>query len=362
MIKNMEDGLYMDVAQIICPNCGAKLEFKADSQKLHCDYCLSDFTNNEIKVVQNDDNNIKTTIPNQSMQEEFNSHTNLYTCDSCGAEIISDENTAATFCHYCHSPVTLMGRVTGDCRPEFILPFKFTREHAESEFHKWCKKKWFLPNSFKSERQLEKMTGLYVPFWLADCTVNGKLSAEGKIIHSYTSGDYRVTNTKIYNVERGAYLDYLGIPADGAQKLDDELMDAVEPFDYTELQSFSMTYLPGFFADKYDVSKSAVLPRIKKRIENDVIQILKNDMIGYSAVNIKDKYINILNTTWHYVMLPVWFMTYKHNGKNYFFALNGQTGKVSGLPPLSKTKATIFASLMFAIFGTLAFIIGGFIV
>ncbi len=348
----------MDIVQISCPNCGASVKFNAGSQKLHCEYCLSDFTNDEIKVVGSE-NDVTENVPNRNMQEEFNSHTNLYSCDCCGAEIISDENTAATFCHYCHNPVTLKGRVSGECRPELILPFKLTREIAEEEFHKWCKKKWFLPNEFKSAKQLEKMTGLYVPFWLADCKVNAKIDAEGKIIHTYTSGDYRITNTKVYYVERAAYMDYLGVPADGSKKLDDNLMDAVEPFDYNQLKPFNMTYLSGFFADKYDVSKAEVLPRIKSRIEQGAVQVLRDDVKGYNSVNVNGRYVNIIHTNWHYVMLPVWFMTYKYNNKEYFFALNGQSGKVVGIPPLSKAKAAIFAAIMFAVFGILGFIIGG---
>lgn len=352
----------MEVLQIKCPNCGASVQFNAGSQKLHCEYCLSDFTEEELKAGNNTPNEEENKAT-QKMQDDFNSHTNLYTCDSCGAEIISDENTAASFCHYCHNPVALKGRLNGEYRPELIIPFKFTREKAEEAFQDWCRRKWFLPSDFKSARQLEKMTGLYVPYWLADCRVNATLNAEGKIITSHTSGNYRVTNTRIYNVDRAAYMDYRGIPADGSKKLDDRLMDAVEPFNYNEFVPFSMPYLSGFYADKYDVSKAEALPRIKQRIESGAQQVLMDDIGGgYTSLSARNKYTNLINTDWHYAMLPVWFMTYKHNNKDYFFAMNAQTGKVAGIPPVSGSKVAVLAAALFIVFGVLGTFLGGYLI
>ena len=54
---------------------------------------------------------------------------------------------------------------------------------------------------------------------------------------------------------------------------------------------------------------------------------------------------NIINTEWEYILLPVWFMTYIHNGKTYSFALNGQTGKIAGTPPFDALKCGIFCSI-----------------
>ena len=59
----------------------------------------------------------------------------------------------------------------------------------------------------------------------------------------------------------------------------------------------------------------------------------------------------MLGTDWHYMTLPVWFMNYRHGGKNYNFAINGQTGKVAGIYPVSGGKLAVFMALMAAIVG-----------
>ncbi len=255
-----------NLLQLKCPNCGASIGFNAASQLFICEFCNSDFTEVEINLANgreaelSNDEGIslekKEYVPEST---EFADHTNLYLCESCGAEIVADENTAATFCHYCHGTVTLKGRVSGALQPELIIPFKIDKAMAETTFKTWCKKKWFLPKSFSSQGQLEKMVGLYVPFWLADCEVDASAEYDAKKVHSYRSGDYRITNTKIYSASRAATMSYRGIPADGSKKLDDKLMDAVEPFDYNEFLPFSMNYFSGFYADKYDGKKALQL-------------------------------------------------------------------------------------------------------
>lgn len=342
-----------EALQLKCPNCGATVEFKADRQKFVCDFCDSAFTESEINASNKHD---EEEIYPQS-KNDFSEHTNLYICNSCGAEIVADENTAASFCHYCHNAVTLKGRVSGTLQPELIIPFKYTREQAEKAFHDWCGKKWFIPSDFRSKGQLEKMVGLYVPFWLADCKIDTSVICDAKNVSSYRSGDYRITHTRVYSVERAATMEYMGVPADGSKKLDDSLMDAVEPFNYQEFVPFSMNYFSGFYADKYDVDKSEVFPRIRKRMEEGAKRALMDDIKGYSTVTPQSSNMKVEKANWHYAMLPVWFMTYIHKGKKYFFAINGQTGKLAGIPPLSWAKTFIFAAVLFLIF----FLMGGFL-
>jgi DNA-directed RNA polymerase subunit RPC12/RpoP len=289
-------------------------------------------------------------------KREFEEQTRVYVCNNCGASVISDANTAATECYYCHNPVTLSGRLSGEFCPERIIPFKLNREEAEDIFRKFIKKKWFVPKSFRSEKQLEKIVGLYTPFWLADCKTNAKISADAKIVTVHRTANYTITNTKLYDCDRAAYMTFEKIPADGSRKLDDDFLDAVEPFNYDGLTDFNMNYLAGFMADKYDVPKSEIIDRIKNRISGAAEEVLKNDIKGFTSVSVKEKSVNLIRTDWQYVMLPLWFMTYSFKGKIYQFAVNGQTGKTAGLPPLSAGK---FALMLIAVF-ILTLIIGGF--
>ena len=135
-----------------------------------------------------------------------------------------------------------------------------------------------------------------------------------------------------------------GIPADGESKIDDLLMEAIEPYDYKDLKDFSMSYLSGFFADKYDVDKAEVFPRIRQRAQLAGKNTTNSTIQGYNVVVPSVEQYNINSTKWQYMMLPVWFMTYKYKGEMYEFAINGQTGKIAGTPPLDKKKLRLFCA------------------
>lgn len=92
----------MAVVTYKCPNCDGGLIFDAESQKFHCEYCLSYFTEEElVKAGQAKSEEQKAestesaedTESNESAQEPESETQNdsddfqgyVYTCPSCGA-------------------------------------------------------------------------------------------------------------------------------------------------------------------------------------------------------------------------------------------------------------------------------------
>ena len=349
----------MEAVQYKCPNCSGELTFKPDKQAFGCDFCLSTFTEEEIKQACADAENSIPSPEALQTQQEFSEHTNVYHCGSCGAEVICEENETATFCYYCHEPVIMSGKMSGDYTPDKVIGFKLTRENAIEKFKAWCGKRIFLPKDFNTDTQLEKMTGLYVPFWIADCDMKADFMGSAEKIRRWTSGSYRYTETKYYEIVRSAKVFTDGIPADGETKIDDLLMESIEPYNYSDAKDFSMSYLSGFFADKYDVDKAAVFPRIRSRASEAAKNVIRNSIVGYDRVSARSENYRILNTKWQYMLLPVWFMTYRYNGEVYSFAINGQTGKLAGTPPLDKKKLALFSVGFGLISALIAFLIGG---
>ena len=348
----------MESVEYKCPNCSADLKFNPETQKLDCEFCLSSFTVDEIKKICA---SAETSIPQEAVQvkEDFENHTHLYRCKSCGAEIMADDQQTALFCYYCHNPVILAGKMGGEYKPDKVIGFKLTKENAISSFQKWVSKRWFVPKDFKSQQQIEKLTGLYVPFWVADCNINADYRAIGKKVRSWTSGNYSYTETKEFRIIRQGNLVTKGIPADGETKIDDLLMEAIEPFDYRDAKDFSMSYLSGFYADKYDVDKAAVFPRIRARSTQACDSLIKSTISGYSSVIPSMNQYNIMSTDWSYMMLPVWFMSYRYKDNIYEFAINGQTGKLAGTPPLAKGRLALACGIIGAAVMAVCTLIGG---
>ena len=371
-VKGLIGGIMnYDAKTFHCPNCSADLKFSADLQRFTCEYCKDEFTEEELLHYRNRmgevaDSDPNTPMPQQMFTDEqqkeqarFQEETALYSCPSCGAEIISDANTAAAFCYYCHNPVILKGRVDGMYRPSRVIPFGFGKDAAVARFHQWVGTKKFIPKKLRSEAQLEKMTGLYVPFWIASAKTTTHFTATGYQTKSWVSGNRRYTETSKYQVTRDIEVCYKGIPADGSQKIDDDVMEAIEPFDYSKSKEFNMAYLSGFYADKYDVDKNAVYPRIQQRMyANNAEEVMKT--VNYSSVRFPKSTSRVDTLDWEYMLLPVWFMTFKYRGKIWEYAINAQTGKITGNLPVSIPKLlTACLSIMAVV--TLVIGIGGYL-
>lgn len=344
----------MDNVQTVtyqCPNCNAALEYDNASGKFRCFFCDSTFTEQEIQDIfakneqLNRDENEQALTEDQKQQEEFTGQSALYTCPNCGAGVICDSLTASTRCHFCHTPVILSGRLAGDFKPDMIIPFATTREQAEQEFKKYLKGKFLLPKDFSSQATINNIDALYVPYWLKSGYCDVDLKATGKIIRSWRSGDKRYTNTKVFRVERDAEMIFIRVPCDGSKRIDDSLMESIEPFDYKGLKPFSMSFLSGCKAEKYDVTKDEAAVRIDERIMKASEEVIRKQASDkYTTLENVDTKVRYLNQQYVYSLLPVWFLNYTYKGKDYAVVMNGQTGTLFGELPVSKLKAFLFGS------------------
>lgn len=333
----------MAITSYKCPGCGAGIEFKPAIQKFKCDYCLSEFTEEEIRK-QSEENEAR----------KFNS----YACKSCGAKVVTDETTTATFCYYCHNPVIISDRLEGDFLPNKIIPFSIDKKKATDSFMKWAGKKHFVPNDFKSKSQLEKITGIYLPYWWVDCKADVDYVAEGRNIRKWRVGQTEYTETKQYEIIRRGQIDINNVSELAFTKIDRNLLNGIGPYNEREAIPFSMPYLSGFFAEQYDITIEETKPFINEQVNRYLRYLVSELVSGYNSVrNIRNN-TNIDLSKWNYCLLPAWILTYKYNNKTYVYAVNGQTGKSFGELPLSSSKLNKTFGLIFG-FTSLILLLGG---
>ena len=330
-----------------CSNCGGDMQFNPDKGLLVCGHC----GNTETPEQYNEDNS----------REEDNKKdvegVMQYKCPSCGAELVTDSYTAATKCTYCDSPIILEDRLSNQFKPDCLIPFKYNRNDTLKKIKEWCKNGLFTPNDFLSENNLQKLAGIYVPFWLYGFETNTRMSANCTKVKVYTVGDTEYTETYHYIVERDIDADFKRVPADASIKMDDELMDLIEPFNYQELVGFQMPYLSGYMAEKYNYTDSDLVERVRSRVDEYAYDLTKDTIDGYSTVTVLDSRVQSTPSAKEYAMLPVWMYNYNYKGKDYTFVMNGQTGKINGRPPVSVSRVIlVFLTTLIAIFGLISVI------
>lgn len=321
-----------------CPSCGAAIHFKPELGKFKCDYCDSEYTAEQLKDME-------------KINKEDVDTTNYvnYNCPDCGAEIITDENTAATFCVYCGNTSIIKNRLSGEFAPTKIIPFKMEKKKAIEAFKNLKKGKPLVPKTFISENNIEKIQGVYIPFWLYKVDVEGTIEVTGTRVTSWSSGNTHYTKTDYYNVVRTGIMTYNRVPVDGSTRFANDMMNTIEPFDYSKLIDYNHAYLSGFLAEKYDVDKEKAFEDAKTRTLNSTKEEMLNSMSGYSSKTIKSNNLQSQAKEIEYVLLPVWMVNVKYNNEYYLFAMNGESGKFIGNIPLDKTKTVVVTIITFII-------------
>ena len=289
-----------------CPACTGPLHFVGASGKLECDYCGAQYEVADIEKLYADKEaaaaaasekaEAKAEANRQKMADmesqgwdtsglssDWGAEADgmkAYNCPSCGAELICDASTAATSCPYCGNPTVVPGQFSGALKPDFVLPFKLSKEDAVAALKNHYKGKPLLPKAFTNGNHIEKIQGVYVPFWMFDGQAEGTVDYEGLIHHEYETSDYEVTETEHYDVHRGGSISFEKVPVDASSKMP-----------------------------------------------------LRQD-------------IRLRRGKVHYALLPVWMLHTKWNGKDFLFAMNGQTGRLVGDLPTDMGRFwTIFAAV-----------------
>ena len=335
-----------------CPACTAPLHFEESTGKLKCDYCESSYTVGEIEALFAEKNQqAEAARPSGTEWGEDAAPMRAYSCPSSGAELICEETTAATACPYCGNPTVVPGQFGGTMKPDYIIPFKVGKEQAVAALRKHYKGKPLLPKAFAAENHLQEIKGIYVPFWLFDAKARADTQFKTTRSRSRRHGDEQVITTDHFLVGRQGTVDFHRIPVDGASKMPDELMDAIEPFDYQDLRGFSMSYLPGFFADKYDVTAEECKARVDDRCRTSAVQAMEDTVLGYETRVCVRSDVKLDLGQVKYALFPVWLLSTRWKDKTYLFAMNGQTGRFIGDLPISWGK---FAAWFGGIYGVLA--------
>lgn len=347
-----------------CPACTGPLHFAGDSGKLECEYCGSSYGIAEIEELYSDDMQQAAVaaqeLPEQGQEDdeeyempdcsepwdtsevrgwgEDGRSMKAYSCPSCGAELICDENTVATHCPYCANPTVVPANFSGALRPDYILPFKLDKMAAINALAKYYKGKKFLPKAFAETNHLDDITGVYVPFWLYDGEVYADMRFNATRSHSYTTANTRVTVTDHFNIHRAGSMSFEKIPVDASKKMPDTHMDAIEPYDYSELKPFSAAYMPGFLAEKFDMGVEECSARADERATATTVGAVAATATGFNTVVPVSKNVRIRRGKVHYALMPVWLLSTRWKDKSFLFAMNGQTGKLIGDLPIDRGK------------------------
>ncbi len=350
-----------EILEYKCPCCGGALPFDSESQKLKCPYCDTEFDAESLQgydeVLQQDEpDDINWNINQDYSNAEFTEEdVRSYVCSSCGGEIITNTDTVATNCPYCGNPVIVTPLLSGNLKPDIVIPFRLDADMAKASLKKHLEKKILLPKVFKAQNHIDEVKGIYVPFWIYDAEADGSARFKATKVRSWTTKTRVYTETKYFSVLRSGSASFANVPVDASSRIENNLTESLEPYNMEEAIDFGTAYLSGYMAEKYDVKAEDTQGRVNERLKTSMEDLLRSTVNGFSSVVTEHSSVKVGNGALKYALLPVWILNTTWNKRKFLFAMNGQTGKFVGDLPIDKGKLWLFRLLWFLVVGGIAF-------
>ena len=343
-----------------CPACGGAIHFEAGSRKMKCPFCDSEIDIAEVdpgaaaeagaensgpadagaagasespaSSVQTSPAGVSLEDGCQAMSSDWNAgevaELQVFSCNSCGGEIILGATEAAGSCPFCDNNLVVPKQFEGGLKPDLVIPFKKSKEDARAAYTRHLQNRKYIPAVFRQKKHIEDIRGIYVPVWLFDADADARADFETTREKSWNQGDERFTEKEIYQCQRAGSMQFRNVPVDASTHVDSSLLESIEPYNAKDSEPFKMAFLAGYGAERYDVSMENSIHRARERMEASAETALRKTVDGDSRVIQSD--VSIYNASYRYALYPLWILNTKWNDKWYTFAMNGQTGKMAG--------------------------------
>ena len=306
----------------ICPNCGSTLFFNPATQEVTCRACGSSRPPEEDTTSSVSP---EKPVPASSVRIQQKLHDRyVFTCRSCGGKVFVSSQETSTTCIYCGSASVVSSRIAEENRPDFILPFQFTKEQAVEKIREHCRQGFLVPKAFTSIDP-ETVRGIYIPYWLVDV-----YHAEAAIIYG-EKGDGE--NMVPFFYGRSGTVTGKDLAIESSSNLRDDFSDQLGSFDLSKLKPFNEEYLLGFYSDRSDISYIQLRRSIRKKTGAYFSSAAIREISAINKRIYKEDHSTLIDKDIRYVLLPVWFVTVNYAGKPHTILVNGESGKVvCGIP------------------------------
>lgn len=321
-----------------CPSCGANMVFDPEKQTLSCPFC-----GRYVDFEKDCDVKEKDLLSAFDVAEKW-SDTYVVSCDNCGAKFVIDENEVSLNCPYCGTSHVRKSADLAGVKPNAVYPFAFTSEIAEKLAKKWAKRKLFAPKKFKKNIEAHNIHGVFEPCFTFDSLTIS--SYDGRL------GKHRTRTVRTKNGTRTeTYIEWRHVSGTLSHFFDDVTIaagsglpqnqfDKIRPFDNTTLKVYSKDYLAGYTAKHYDRGLEECWNDSKRimdaAIRNLIVAKHNCDVVSYLNVRTVHN-----DSTYKYVLLPLYLLNFRYNKKDYAVKINGTTGKIIGKTPVSFKRVLV---------------------
>ncbi len=327
----------------VCESCGGAIRYDAVSETFRCASC-----GRAIRVVPPKSTIDEYAISGYRLRESSSAPlSGVYTakCPGCGAEVFFEAQQTAKRCPMCAGALVRSEAAQSGIAPEGVVPFRVDPYEAQKRFGEWIKKRWFAPNELKKAYAEGALEGLYVPFWTYDADVKADYSGFGGRTRMVRTHDGKTTaKTDWFPASGTVYRAFDDLLVCGSSNVSGTLAERVAPFNTVgDIKPFTPQFLTGYSAERYSIDGESCFRTAQQRIESAMRSAAQNDIMsrGYDCARVSACSVMYKDVTYKNVLCPMYTAAYGYHSQTYHYAINGETGRVSGNYPKSAAKITL---------------------
>ncbi|HEY0874302.1 MAG TPA: hypothetical protein VGD94_12585 [Vicinamibacterales bacterium] len=352
-----------------CAACGAQAEWNPAKGMLVCSFCGTEapfvVDPNTGALVEHDLVKALREIPTED--RGWLTEKRTVQCQSCKAVSVFDISRTGQHCDFCGSPALLdYSEIKAPIRPQGVLPFKVDEGRVREQMRAWFRGRWFAPNNLGSKALVDRVHGVYIPYWTFDAHAVCPWTAEAGHYY-YTTETYRDNQgrRRTRQVRHTRWVPAAGEvrhffddePVPGTHGLRLDLLRKIEPFPTQEVQGYDTAFLSGFVVEHYQVVLVDAAARSQEQMTGQLRLMASAQVPGDTQRNLQID-PRFSGRTFKHVLVPVWVLSFTYRAKLYQVLVNGYSGTIAGDYPYSPWKV-FFLIVVIVIGAVILFSIAG---
>jgi uncharacterized protein len=347
-----------------CAACGAQAEWNASKQLLVCPFCgtAAPFSVDKVSGAIEEHDLAKALRELPDAARGWLAQKRTVQCQSCKAVSVFDPERVGQNCDFCGSPALVdYEEIKAPIRPQSVLPFKVSESHVREQIRTWFASKWLAPNAFKKRALVDRIHGVYIPYWTFDAQAHCPWEAEAGHYY-YTTQTYRDNQgkTRTRQVRHVRWVPASGVvdhffddePVPGTNGVSHALLRQIEPFQTSELVPYDTAYLSGFVVEHYQIVLLDAAQESEEAMTSQLRSMCIAQIPGDTHRNL-ELHPTFSARTFKHILVPVWLLAYQYRTKTYQVVVNGHDGRMAGQYPKSpwKVAALVLAIIMALLLG-----------
>jgi len=357
------DAEVRSIERHVCAECGGKGEWDPAKRMLVCPYCGSGFARVSppplsSSIQEHDLDEMLARLGEASSTVQTAER--RVQCTHCHAILTRAAAHVGQSCDFCGSPEMLdYDDIAAPVRPESLLPAIVSKETAYHSLKSFLASKWFAPNDLKKRNLVDRIHGVYLPYWTFDSAAECPWTAESGTYYYVTVTDHGPNGQTRTRRERrvrwspasghvSTFFDDILVHA--SRGLDPSILGKLEPFPTKNLVPYETRFVSGWDVEQYQIPLLQAARTGFGIMEGFLREMCAKQVPGDTYRNLRIS-PDFSNKTCKHILCPIWIIAYQYRGKPFQGAINAVTGRTYARFPVSAWKVAFVVILcLLAIF------------